>query len=251
MTIGAVVVDWVTSLALVGRKGADAVAVGTVAVTVQELLGMVFVPDAGGHVLPIAQARSFGQQPPPRLIGQAWNPHAHANVVCRAVFVPLAVRLEVLDVVVGRTVEVTTTSTVVEDEDMPCDKVDMTVTAGGTPRDMLAHARSLRQNNTLTSYTSTIVARDTASSSYIARTRCVARGACDRTCTVCSAGATTHTSQARISYGETGLSSRATQIRRCYVGACRSTSRTLKVSLFQDRQSSRGTSTSSCTSAAA
>jgi hypothetical protein len=66
-----VVVNWTVSLALVGRTGADAVAV--VGVTLQVPVAefeVELAPEGSGHVFPVSQTRSVGQQPPPRLIGQ-------------------------------------------------------------------------------------------------------------------------------------------------------------------------------------
>ena len=61
------------SLALVGRNGADAVAV-VVAAVLQLPLDRtltVLVPEGVGHRFAGPQRRSVGQQPPPRFSGQA------------------------------------------------------------------------------------------------------------------------------------------------------------------------------------
>jgi hypothetical protein len=156
MTTG-VLVD--VSLALVARKGADGVAlVVTMVVAGQDPVEMEFIPEvADKHRFPDPQARSVGQQPPPRLTGQAWSPQGQLKVVCKEVFVSVGVRLLVVVVVVvvvvivvldiavevvvdvwtGRTTEVTTT-VVGDDEETTCVTVATTVTGRGTP-DLAMH----------------------------------------------------------------------------------------------------------------
>lgn len=143
-----VVVD--ESLALVARKGADGAAlVVTMVVAGQDPVEIELVPEvADKHRFPGPQARSVGQQPPPRFTGQVWSPHGQLKVVCKEVFVSVGVLLLAVEVVIvvvldiavevvvdvwtGRTTEVMTT-VVGDDEETTCVTVVITVTGRGTP----------------------------------------------------------------------------------------------------------------------
>lgn len=111
----------IVSSLLVGRTGAAGVSVvvvtelvslGVEAVTVaEEVLVTIMVvmevelaPGERGQRRPVVQIRSVGQQPPPRLMGQARALEAQVRVVCGEVSVAVVVGAVDVMVVVKRVV---------------------------------------------------------------------------------------------------------------------------------------------------